>query len=1194
MGHGIRKSLFLMVVIRLGLAAGACGAVDTKWATPLTDLWSSPAAWNSETVPQNDTPPGTTYDALIDAQGSNYFVRVNSNVTVDSVLVNSSNATLAIEGGFFVADEGITISSGALRLSGGEIAHTRIESNSPIVVPSTGTAPVFNDVTLAGNVIGNGSVFSNAWLRLKDRLTLDGGSIRAAADMLVQAEGSLAIDGTGQIIVGPRVFGSGSTSRTDFLQFTGNGARPVIGPDVTIRGMGTGHVSSPHTNVMLTNHGTIAADMPGVSLVVEASVSLVNNGLLTASNGGELRVEYGATNANVGQTALLAGGTLSLMGAYTIDQAINVPSDATLKLFNTPTNTAGINLDGGTLRFASEIADTTNINYQSGDVQVGTNLPLDFFASLNLPPQIAISFEPTFGGARYLNLEGNAYDLSAVHTNWKFDGGRFRNGTLTGAPSPGHLTSNGDQVYLEDITIDFDLDINSGSVSLEDISTIAANRTVTVGTGGTLHLQQLWSNQGTIAVHGGNLQLAYTPASLGQIEITTGTLEIGTTLTASKLMQISTTEDTQIQLVSGQPDYDWQRVGVVDLEGASVDLSLVAGSWNYDRGTILNGTLTGATDLGSLGADNRYVTLSNITLAYPLTISQGTVAIAGNSTVASPIEMVGGTLQLSGNWINNGSITVQDGVLALGTLPQNPGTIEMNGGMLDLQFITTLSQVNQLEVGNPDTIRISNTVNLEGGTFDLGTAGAAWELRSGRLNNGTVIDSSGTNPLIVTSSGGNLQSVVLEANVETAGALTLFESTARHVTFDGAGSVEFYSYLIPTPLEATTFNSMLKFRGDLEILDGLTLNGGASIAFASQRPNVRFLGSQSIDGNSEILIHGSRGSSSILFTIDDILTFKPGIKFHTVQTTLSEFLGSGTLVNEGVIETDILSTGYAYTNLRIDLAGLENTGTMRAKNSGRLLIEVDDWTNQGQLEVEGSTIFLTGTAFRNGADGAIQGNGIIDLNGPVLVNGGVISPGFSAGALVIDGDLQHESDGVLRIELGGDVPGTQHDQLNVLGDVELAGQLHIELIDDFTLLPSDVFEILDVGGSLTGTFAGLPQDDFVGQFNGVNLYIRYDWGDGNDVALYTKPSGLAGDFDGDGDVDGRDFLAWQRGQSPRPLGAGNLALWKHHYHDSGAMISSTAPMAVPEPSSLAMLLLALGSLSRSPQRVFDKRLGKRK
>jgi hypothetical protein len=38
----------------------------------------------------------------------------------------------------------------------------------------------------------------------------------------------------------------------------------------------------------------------------------------------------------------------------------------------------------------------------------------------------------------------------------------------------------------------------------------------------------------------------------------------------------------------------------------------------------------------------------------------------------------------------------------------------------------------------------------------------------------------------------------------------------------------------------------------------------------------------------------------------------------------------------------------------------------------------------------------------------------------------------------------------------------------------------------------------------------------------------------------------AGDFNDDGDVDGRDFLVWQRGASPAPSGGG-LADWQTNY-----------------------------------------------
>lgn len=64
------------------------------------------------------------------------------------------------------------------------------------------------------------------------------------------------------------------------------------------------------------------------------------------------------------------------------------------------------------------------------------------------------------------------------------------------------------------------------------------------------------------------------------------------------------------------------------------------------------------------------------------------------------------------------------------------------------------------------------------------------------------------------------------------------------------------------------------------------------------------------------------------------------------------------------------------------------------------------------------------------------------------------------------------------------------------------------------------------------------------------------------------PPGITGDFDNDGDVDGRDFLAWQRGDSPDSLSAGDLADWQGNY-GFGTLAAATA---VPEPSCSALLL----------------------
>jgi hypothetical protein len=63
-------------------------------------------------------------------------------------------------------------------------------------------------------------------------------------------------------------------------------------------------------------------------------------------------------------------------------------------------------------------------------------------------------------------------------------------------------------------------------------------------------------------------------------------------------------------------------------------------------------------------------------------------------------------------------------------------------------------------------------------------------------------------------------------------------------------------------------------------------------------------------------------------------------------------------------------------------------------------------------------------------------------------------------------------------------------------------------------------------------------------------------------ATFDVQQGVTGDFDGDGDVDGRDFLAWQRGSSPAPLSNADLVSWQDNY---GTM----APIVSDELSALA-------------------------
>ena len=61
-----------------------------------------------------------------------------------------------------------------------------------------------------------------------------------------------------------------------------------------------------------------------------------------------------------------------------------------------------------------------------------------------------------------------------------------------------------------------------------------------------------------------------------------------------------------------------------------------------------------------------------------------------------------------------------------------------------------------------------------------------------------------------------------------------------------------------------------------------------------------------------------------------------------------------------------------------------------------------------------------------------------------------------------------------------------------------------------------------------------------------------------------------GDFDLDGDVDGDDFLAWQRDPS-----VGSLADWQNNFGTSASSLSSVS--AIPEPTSAVMLLYGIAA-----------------
>lgn len=96
----------------------------------------------------------------------------------------------------------------------------------------------------------------------------------------------------------------------------------------------------------------------------------------------------------------------------------------------------------------------------------------------------------------------------------------------------------------------------------------------------------------------------------------------------------------------------------------------------------------------------------------------------------------------------------------------------------------------------------------------------------------------------------------------------------------------------------------------------------------------------------------------------------------------------------------------------------------------------------------------------------------------------------------------------------------------------------------------------DIGGSEDLTF-------FYSLDNGTLLAGEVDY--------IGASTGTPGDFDNDNDVDGADFLAWQRGEAPGGATPANLADWQSNYGTNSTVVASSA---VPEPTTFTLILSA--------------------
>jgi hypothetical protein len=183
------------------------------------------------------------------------------------------------------------------------------------------------------------------------------------------------------------------------------------------------------------------------------------------------------------------------------------------------------------------------------------------------------------------------------------------------------------------------------------------------------------------------------------------------------------------------------------------------------------------------------------------------------------------------------------------------------------------------------------------------------------------------------------------------------------------------------------------------------------------------------------------------------------------------------------------------------------------------------------------------------AKGLMAGDGTVAAE---VVNHGHVALDNSTSGLKIVGDYFQAAIGTLDVELVG---ASDSGLLDVLGRATLGGSLVVSTVEGFVPDLNDSFQILSSLNDLSGSFDSVAYPALAA---GLMWQLNYGL---NDVTLSIVPA-FAGDFDFDGDVDGRDFLLWQRNPS-----VGDLADWQGNYGNS----SLSASVAVPEPGTVVLV-----------------------
>ncbi|QEG35935.1 beta strand repeat-containing protein [Bythopirellula goksoeyrii] len=951
-----------------------------------------------------------------------------------------------------------------------------------------------------------------------------------------------------------------ATFDTDFDGSFSNGA----GGQSQFNNIGTLTKSSgtgvTNFSVEFNNSGTVEVDS-GTLMLSQGGIS---TGGITAAAGTTLAFR-GTHDFNTG-SSVTSNGTVQFEsgmwnlndGTYNVTETTDI-TGGTAK-FNAPATTNILNLSNGVLDGTAEVTasgltswtggemtDTGVTNANGGLNLSGSTKFLTYGRTINNAGAAAWTAGPitTSHGAVFNNQLGATFDTDFDGSFSNGAGGQshFHNaGTFTKSGGTGVTNfsvtfNNTGTVNVNSGTLNFGETVyNAGSIN------VRPSMNLTLGSGlhndeegivtvdnGHLSVASFVTNDGVLLVDSGgqfNLPSNQPFDNSGTLEVRDGTVVIGTTnsivvhpLAPLEITPIATLSEgtwiargtgaIQLPASAGGTPFDLRHNdAVVVLDGPNAEISVIDGLWT-NSGTL---ELRGGHDLHLTGRPVQGLPNDPVSNSGTIRIGAGTTLSLGSQGMTSQSGS-----QVEGEGVIEGSVT------AVGTMFSSSAALSINEGALTISTSTSTLAAGTLAVNVPMFVRNGGHFIIADGAT-LGGSGVL-ELQDGLV----TIDGTLNKQVRVTGPveiGGTISEATLDGAVvtSTAGA--------------GFGLVNCFG-------ENNIQSGVVNIDGQLLVNDGstLVLGAGASV-LGSGRMDVLGLGSVVINGNL-----ASTGDA----TITGSLAVEAGA---TAQAANWHFTGNSLVSVKGKItsSTPVELTG----TLAVDLAG----------------------------EMDVPNIKMLGIPGFDPAKFKGSGKSVGDVAAGTF---STVSPGFSPGMLTIGGNMTFEGGSTLEFEVrdAQGTSGVDYDLLAVEGDLlntatiaePMTISLHtLDLLDapgqasNFDNTQDYSWTIATVLGSISGFSARtyvIEESAFLNDLGNGAFYLSL--GDsGHALNVLFSASGLptieTGNFDLDGDVDGADFLIWQRNPA-----IGYLANWQANYGRSATQ--SAVSVAVPEPSSLLLLAI---------------------